>query len=153
MLLSFLPAWGAIAALAIVLIAKYFLIAKIEKSPFYAAQVTGKGWMATLLIISGLNAIVTGALLLLVTGLFWAVVITILDFALHFLTGYYKIKKALPKIDAGNVDEAKSWFASATKWIAALHGTSYISIAVYVYDFVAKHPEWATKALAFLHLS
>lgn len=152
MLFSLLPAWAVIVVLALILVAKYWVINRIEKTPYYHAQVDGKGWMAMTNIIAGLNAIVTAALLLLPAGLFWAITLGLVDGIVHWLVGYWKVKKMWPKIDAGNIADGQAYLKKASKWVLALHGASYVSIATYVVDFVTKHPEWYQPLLKLVHL-
>lgn len=152
MLTHYLPLWGSIVVLAAVLIAKYLVISRVERTTFITHLLDGKGWMAILNIISALNALVTFGLLLLVCGVFWAAVAALLDFAMHWFMGYYKAKKAMPTIDQGNIAQAEAWLTKIGKWFAAIHSASYIAIATAVIDFVQKHPDWVKQGLALLHL-
>lgn len=153
MLFSLMPAWAVIVVLALVLLGKSWVIGRIEKTPFYHDRMVGKGWMAVTNVIAGLNGLVTAALLLIPAGLFWAIVLGIVDAAIHWLVGYWKVKKMWPRVDAGNIAEGKELLTKAGKWVLALHGASYLSISAYVVDFVSKHPEWTSQLLALLHLS
>jgi len=153
MLMHLLPFWATVIALAAVLIAKYILIGRISKLAIVSQLVAGKGWMATLLITAALNGVVTLGLMLFVVGFGWSLFAAILDFAFHFFAGYYKVKKTIPKVDAGNLVDAQDWLVKVGKWFAAFHSASYIGLATSVIELAQKHPEWVTKVLAWVHLA
>lgn len=145
MLFAHLPVWGTIVVLVLLLLAKGWAIGRIEKTAYYHDRVTGKGWMAVTNIIAGLNGLVTFALLLLPAGLFWAITLAIVDAAVHWLVGYWKVKKMWPKVDAGNIADGQAFLAKVGKWILTLHSATYLSIASWAVDLSTQHPEWASK--------
>lgn len=124
MLFTHLPFWAILVVLACLLLGKGWAIGQIEKTDFYTDRITGKGWMALTNIIAGLNGLVTFALLLLPAGFFWAVTLGLADTAVHWLVGYWKVKKMWPKVDAGNLADGEAFLSKASKWVAALHGTT-----------------------------
>lgn len=150
MFFSFLPAWANFAFLAVLLIAKYFLIGQIEKTQYYIDRMTGKGWMAATNVMAGLNGLVTALVLLIPAGLHWAIVFAVIDAAIHWLIGYYKHKKMLPHIDAGNIETAKTWLSQAWTWVSTIHAASYVSIATSIFTFVQQHPTALSQVLTWI---
>lgn len=152
MLFSHLPWWANIIALAVILVIKYFIIGFIEKSPAYQTRMsTGKGWMAINNVEAGLNGIVTAAILFFLGSLFWALALGILDAAIHWLVGYWKVKKMFPKISDKNIATAQGWFTSAKTWIATLHIASYAGIASWVVEYATGHANTWSTLLSIFH--
>lgn len=153
MFFAHLPIWANFIILALALVAGYFVVNRIEKTTWYANLLAGKHWMAMLNIVSGLHAVVTAGLLFVFAGFFWSIVLGIGDGALHWVVGYWKLKKAMPKVDDGNIQDAEAFLGKIWKWIAALHVSSYVGLATYVIDYVQQHPETFKAVLAYFHIT
>lgn len=123
------PIWANWLFLVLALVVKYIVVDQIEKTAWYNTTTSGKTWMPQVLIVAGLNAIVTIGILFFLVGLFWAIVLGFIDFAIHFLVGYWKQKHKLPTVSAGNVVVAKGWFKKLLSYAGAIHVTSYLGIA------------------------
>lgn len=151
MIFSHLPWWANIIALAVILVVKYAIIQGIERTPAYTNRMgSGKGWMAVNNVVAGLNAAVTLAILFFLCSFFWAFVLAVVDGAIHWLIGYWKVKKMFPKISKGNVQTAIVWWKQAKTWIAGMHLASYIGIASWVVEFVSSHgSNWASVVQFF----
>lgn len=145
------PFWANIILIAVLLLAKYFILDRVTKTMYYTNAVKGKGWMATLNISAGVNALVTAIVFVFAVHLPWAILLGVADFAIHWLIGYWRIKKHWPVISSGNVTEAKGWVTSAWKWVTTIQVASYVSMASWVLDFVDKHPNLSTLATKIFH--
>jgi hypothetical protein len=154
MFFTALPVWANLLILAVLLVVKYFAINAIEKTTYYTSRMaSGVGWMAANNIIAGLNAVVTFLILLIPAGLAWSIILGIGDGLLHWLIGYWKVKKMWPKISASNVADGEAYAKKAAGWVMAIHASSYLTLASYVTSYLTSHPAVLTKILTALHLS
>jgi hypothetical protein len=145
------PWWANLIALAIILFVKHLIVQRIENTAAYKAKMSqGQGWMAFLNVISGLNGILTFLIFLIPVGLVWAIVYGLIDVAVHWLLGYYKIKKQLPTVSAGNVTTAKGWFGDILSWYQSLSGVSYLSMAASAIGLLSGKGSLLTTVESFL---
>ena len=133
------PVWANFVILALILVAKWLLIKWVEKSPFYTTKMVGKTWLATAAVVAGLNAIVTFLLLFMFVGTGWALVLGLIDGAVHWLVTYYQRKKKLPTISLSNAAVATTWWTDIKSWFSALPLTTELSIAGWVTTFGLGH--------------
>ena len=143
--------WGNILALFIILVLKHFLVGLIEKSPIYKAKMSqGQGWMAFLNVTAGLNAILTFLIFLIPVGRLWAIVYALVDFGIHWLFGYYRVKGQLPTISEGNVATAVGWLTKLGKWYSSINSASFLGMAASAVTLLQSKGSIATDVLNFL---
>lgn len=145
------PFWANILVLTVILIVKHFLVNLIQTTTTYKTQMAkGQGWMATLNVVSGLNGILTFLIFLIPVGRLWAILYAIIDFAIHWFLGYYKIKGQLPTVSQGNVATAKGWLVSLGNWYHSINTAGFLGMAASAVTLLQSKGSILTDVLSFL---
>lgn len=123
------PVWANFALLVAILVIKWLGVKYLEKTPGIQGFFDGKGWAATANLNAGLNALATLVIFFLLTGLKWAIIFALVDFAVNYLTSYYQQRKKLPSLTAAKISTAEGWWADVKSWFAGLNAASYVTMA------------------------
>lgn len=132
MIFSHFSIWGIALILAFFFVLKYYAIAWILKTSYAEARTQGQTWVASLMTNACLNAVIDFVILFFFAGLLWAIVISLIDGAFHYLTGYWKKRGHLPAIDLKNE-------MNVAAVISFLHTNSYLGLAAIVVGYLFPH--------------
>jgi hypothetical protein len=142
---------GNILALFLILIVKHFLVGLIENTSAYKAKMSqGQGWMAFLNVTAGLNAVLTFLIFLIPVGRLWALAYAVIDFAIHWLFGYYRAKGKLPTVSAGNLQTAEGWLSKLSNWYGSINSASFLGMAASAVTLLQSKGSIVTDLLTFL---
>lgn len=123
------PVWANFVLLVVILAVKWLGIKYLEKTQGIQSLFAGKGWAATAILNAGLNALATFVVFFLLAGLKWALLFTVIDFIINYLTSYFQQHKKLPTLTTAKVSTAEGWWADVKSWFAGLNLVSYLSMA------------------------
>lgn len=132
MIFSHFSIWGIALVLAFFFVLKYYAVAWILKTDYAQQQTAGQTWVASLMTNACLNAILDFVILFFFAGLFWAIIISIIDGAFHYLTGYWNKRGHLPVVNLKNE-------MNVVKVISFLHTNSYLGLAAIVMGYLFPH--------------